>query len=84
MSDINRRSEDRKGVGISARVQSVEGVSITSCIIRDVSKNGCQIVTSQVNDLPDTICIKIPGQKSPMKGKIMWRTINRAGVKFTR
>ena len=82
MSDINGRSEDRKNVVISASVQSIDGVSITPCVIRDASKNGCQIVTSQVNDLPDTICIKIPGLKSPMKGEIIWRTKNRAGVKF--
>ncbi len=82
MSDTDRRSDDRKDVDISASVQSIDGSRIASCLIRNASKNGCQIVLSRVDDLPDTICIKIPGLKSPRKGEIVWRTKNRAGVKF--
>ena len=82
MSDTDRRSEYRKDVDISASVQSMDGSRLASCLIRNASKNGCQIVACRVDDLPDDICIKIPGLKCPRKGEIVWRTKNRAGVKF--
>ena len=83
MSDSEKRAEVRKKVSISATMRSKDGLYSTSCMIRDASKQGCQIVTHSTVAMPDTICLYVNGLKAPKEGQIVWRTKCRAGVKFT-
>ena len=83
MNETNKRTEDRKDVSIPATVRSKDGSYKTSCIVRDASTRGCQIVTRRVDEVPDVISLEIQGLKSPREGQIVWREKNRAGVKFT-
>lgn len=52
------------------------------CIIRDVSKHGCMIVSSHVHDLPDLIQIVPESFNKPLNGKIVWRKDKTAGILF--
>ncbi len=83
MNETNKRLEERKDVSIPATVRSMDGLFETSCIIRQASKHGCEIVTRRVDEVPDVISLDIQGLKSPREGQIVWREKNRAGVKFT-
>ena len=83
MSDSESRSEVRKDVSIPATMRSKDGLYSTSCLICDVSKQGCQILTRSTVEMPDTICLFVDGLKAPREGQIVWRVEHRAGVKFT-
>ncbi len=75
--------EDSKKVSIPATVRGRDGLFETSCMIRQASEHGCEIVTRRVDDVPDIICLEIQGLKSSREGQIVWREKYRAGVKFT-
>lgn len=83
MNEKEKRSEDSKEVSITATVRSMDGSFVTSCMIRQASKHGCEIVTRRIDEVPDIICLDIQGLKSPREGQIVWRVEHRAGVKFT-
>ena len=54
----------------------------TKCIIRDISRSGCKIVTSQIRKLPEFILLVPEGFEQPLSGKIVWRKDKFAGVAF--
>jgi signal transduction histidine kinase len=79
---FERRSEPRKKALIHAFVSDREDVVDLKCIIRDISKGGCRIATSYIQDLPRIIEIVPEGFDRPITGKIIWRNTKVAGVKF--
>ena len=84
MSDIDRRAEFRSEVSKSATIKSIDGSYKSTCLIRNASKQGCQIIMHSTGEVPDTINLYIDGLKAPKEGLIKWRTKNRVGIKFTR
>lgn len=42
------------------------------CIIRDLSPQGCMIVSSQLQELPDLIQLIPEGFDQPLNGSIVW------------
>ncbi len=65
-----------------AFVSDREDIVDLKCMIRDISKGGCRIATSYIQDLPRIIEITPEGFDKPMSGKIIWRNSKVAGVQF--
>lgn len=82
MSMSDQRSDPRKNVCVQAFAADVNDTFDVKCIIRNVSKGGCMIVTSNVHELPDLIHIVPQGFDKPLAGKIVWRGEKLAGVSF--
>ena len=77
-----RRVERRQKVCVQAFASDLGDIIDTKCIIRDVSKTGCKIVTSQIQDLPELIQLIAEGIDQPIRGRIVWRRGKMAGVCF--
>ncbi len=77
-----RRNEPRKQALMHAFVSDREDIVDLKCVIRDISKSGCRIATSYIQDLPRIIEITPEGFDRPMNGKIIWRNSKVAGVQF--
>lgn len=79
---INRRVKKRQKVCVQAFASDLGDTIDTKCVIRDVSKIGCKIVSSQIQDLPELIQLIAEGIDQPIRGKIIWRRGKIAGVCF--
>ena len=77
-----RRVERRQKVCVQAFASDLGDIIDTKCVIRDVSKTGCKIVTSHIQDLPELIQLIAEGIDQPIRGKIVWRRGKIAGVRF--
>ncbi len=82
MNSFKERSETRKKVCVQAFVSDIRDSFDIKCIIRDVSKNGCMIVSSQLNELPDLIQLIPQGFGHPLNGRIVWKKDKKAGILF--
>jgi PilZ domain len=78
----DRRLERRQKVCVQAFASDLGDAIDTKCVIRDVSKTGCKIVTSQIQDLPELFQLIVEGIDQPIRGKIVWRRGKMAGVCF--
>lgn len=79
---LERRSEKRRASLMHAFVSDFEGHVDLKCVIRDISKGGCRIASSYVDDLPRLVQITPEGFEKPMIARIVWRNSKFAGVKF--
>ncbi len=82
MSSSDKRFKARKKACIQAFAFDLDYKFEIKCIIRDISRSGCKIVTSQVRKLPEFILLVPEGFKQPLSGKIVWRKDKLAGVAF--
>jgi hypothetical protein len=74
--------EARRKVCAQAFASDLGDAIDTKCVIRDVSKTGCKIVSSQIQDMPELIQLVAEGIDQPIRGKIIWRRGKIAGVCF--
>lgn len=79
---LDRRTAHRKKTLIHAFASDLGDKYDVKCVIRDLSVSGCQIVSSYLDDLPDTIKIVPEGFDRPVYGRIVWRERKVAGVSF--
>ena len=79
---LERRKEPRKRVLMHAFVSDREDIVDLKCMIRDISKGGCRIASSYIQDLPRIIDILPEGFDKPLTGRIVWRNSKMAGVQF--
>jgi len=77
-----RRAARRQKVCVQAFASDLGDTIDTKCVIRDVSKTGCKIVSSQIQDLPELIQLIAEGIDQPIRGRIVWRRGKIAGVCF--
>ena len=77
-----RRKVSRKNTLIQATASDLSQHFDVNCIIRDASKAGCRLVSSEIGDLPKVIRIVPNGFANPLLGKIVWRDKKAAGVEF--
>lgn len=82
MKTKENRTENRKKSCVQAFATDLIDSIDVKCIIRDVSNNGCMIVSSDVEGLPDLIQLFPEGFDNPLNGKIVWRRDKMAGVAF--
>ena len=77
-----KRVEKRQKVFAQAFASDLGDTIDIKCVIRDVSKIGCKIVSSQIQDLPELIQLTVEGINQPMRGIIVWRRGKTAGMCF--
>jgi hypothetical protein len=77
-----RRVEKRQKVFAQAFASDLGDAFDIKCVIRDVSKTGCKIISSQIRDLPELIQLTVEGIDQPMRGIIVWRRGKRACMCF--
>jgi len=79
---LERRCEERKKSLIHAFVSDFDGHVDLKCVIREISKHGCRVASSYVEDLPQLVRITPEGFEKPLIGKVVWRNAKFAGVQF--
>ncbi len=79
---MDRRKEKRKSTLIPASACGYKANFDVKCVIRDVSRSGCRLVSTEIGDLPEIIHVMPEGFKNPLLGKIEWRNKKMAGVRF--
>lgn len=82
MEFLDRRQEPRKKVVLHAFISDRAGDTDVKCIIRDISKNGCRIASTYIENLPRVVQIVPEGFDKPITGKIIWRDSKVAGIQF--
>ena len=81
-AERNDRAERRRKTAIHAFASDVDEKYEVKCIIREVSRTGCRIVTNALDDLPDIIHLLPEGFDKVIAGRIVWRDKHMAGVEF--
>ncbi len=82
MTDKYKRARDRRQVQIPVRIYDLSGKMVVECTMQDGSKNGCKLVTDELQNFPDKIIVEFVKFKGSREGKIMWRDPNSVGVWF--
>lgn len=82
MSTCGQRRAPRKAVTMCAMVSDRELSLAFTCQIRDASTSGCRITTPELASLPDKIYIWPEHTSGPIKGRIIWRRDQEAGVEL--
>jgi len=82
MQNTEQRHNSRTRVDLQALVSDRERQNTIPCTIQDASISGCKIASSKIINCPDKILINIPHMNQVVKGSIIWRQGNYAGVKF--
>ncbi|ADZ71768.1 PilZ domain-containing protein [Polymorphum gilvum] len=80
--NVDKRKERRIKVIIPARVTDRSGEKRVCCVISDASKSGCRIEGEGLHALPDDILITIEAFDIPIRGRIVWRKVDCAGVRL--
>jgi signal transduction histidine kinase len=79
---LENRVEQRKKSAIHAFASDTDHKYEIKCIIRDVSRTGCRIVSNGLDDLPEIIHLLPECFDRPILARIVWREKSIAGVKF--
>ncbi len=82
MRNLGRRHNRRHKLAISAVVSDCYQQNAVRCMLQDGSISGCNIISRHVPDLPDKVLIKVPQLSQSIKGHIIWRNQNSAGVEL--
>lgn len=82
MTRLDRRKEPRKKTALHSFACDLGQRYEIKCVIRDVSRTGCKIVSKSLADLPDVIQIHPEDFGKPVHGRIVWRDKSIAGVQF--
>lgn len=77
-----RRVERRRSVFLQADVSTLDGLRIGNCSIRDTSRSGCKIISSEIDHLPDELVLSIRGLGETFVGRVTWRETDMAGIEF--
>lgn len=76
------RSEFRRRTLKSGKIVFNDQKSVIDCTIRNLSETGCQIVVSNLIDIPDDFDLHLTSSGEKYQCGIIWRKANEAGVKF--
>ena len=82
MTDKDKRARDRRQVQIPVRIYDLSREMVVKCAMEDASKNGCKLVTDELQNFPDEIILEFVKFKGSREGRIMWRDQNLVGVWF--
>ncbi|MFQ5626146.1 MAG: PilZ domain-containing protein [Methyloligellaceae bacterium] len=81
-SGKERRVDRRHRVFLQADVCTLDGLRIGNCSIRDTSRTGCKIMSSDLDQIPDELVLSIRGLDETFVGRVMWRDADMAGIEF--
>lgn len=82
MRKLGRRHNRRHKLAISAVVSDCHQQNAVRCMLQNGGISGCKIISKHVPDLPDKVLIKVPQLSQSIKGHIIWRNQNSAGVEL--
>ena len=57
--------------------------SVIDCVVRDVTNSGAGLEVPNTNGLPETLDLTLDAGHSVRPSRVVWRKLNRAGVKFS-
>ena len=78
----DKRKEKRVDVNIKAIVSDRDITWREDAVITNASQSGCRLQIPDPHTLPDEVCIKIAALNRPVKGVIVWRRDQSAGVRL--
>lgn len=82
MGTVGNRLHERKRCCLQAFVTNIYDTYQIKCTIRDVSEQGCKIVSSQIHELPEDVLVIPEGFEKPLRAKVVWRSEKMAGLRF--
>lgn len=82
MVSVDRRAEERKKACVQAFVSDLGDALDVKCVVRDVCTTGCKIISSRVHELPEFVQLVPEDFDQPIRGRIVWRRKNMAGLCF--
>ena len=82
MTDKNKRARDRRQVQIPVRIYDLSREMVVKCAMQNASKDGCMLVTNELQNFPDEIVLEFVKFTGSREGRIVWRDQNSAGVLF--
>ncbi|MGI9387092.1 MAG: PilZ domain-containing protein [Methyloligellaceae bacterium] len=80
----DKRRAPRRQAGIPAHVSDRERKEGYDCVICNIAKGGCLISSASIHKLPEQVLIKITQVDNPIKGRVVWRKKDKAGIEFER
>jgi hypothetical protein len=81
---IDMRSSGRIRTYLGGRVTFISQLAAVSCLVRDISEGGAQLVMTGADGLPSEIQLDIPRINLATRAKVMWRNGDVCGVQFVR
>ena len=83
MTGKDKRSRDRRKVLIPVKIYDLSLEMVVECAMQDASKDGCMIVTDELQNFPeDKIILEFVKFTGSRQARIVWRDQNSAGVQF--
>ena len=56
--------------------------SVIDCVVRNVTNSGAGLEFQNTNALPESLDLTLDAGHSARPSRVVWRKLNRAGVKF--
>lgn len=74
------RSKRRTKISQPAEITDLEKSVTISCMIKDATQDGCQLICANMEDVPDEFLLTPSNQEFTVRGVIIWRESHRAGA----
>ena len=74
------RAKKRKKISQPAEITDMEKSVAISCMIRDATQDGCQIICANIEDIPDEFLLTPSNHDFTVRGVVIWRDPHKAGV----
>jgi hypothetical protein len=82
MEDLDLRANERRKVAIQVVISDREQQNTVRSVVQDASICGCRIFSKQVTNLPEDVLLRVPNLSQSIKGHIVWRSRETAGIAF--
>ncbi|MGI9383314.1 MAG: PilZ domain-containing protein [Methyloligellaceae bacterium] len=80
--DLNRRTDRRVPIQFPVAISDTQHTRTFWGSICDASFSGCRIEIDQLGRVPDDIWLQVEGLTGEIRGRIVWRKGNQAGVRL--
>ena len=75
-----RRTSPRSNAFIFGAVQDGSPDEPLACMVWDISPEGAMIEVSDLDTVPDTFSLALPGEEAPRAATVVWRAGRRLGL----
>jgi PilZ domain len=79
----NNRIAPRARVLKSAKLISMNQVSVFDCTIRDMSATGARLLCAEPLSVPNIFQFMVPSENSIRDARVVWRREGMVGIEFT-
>lgn len=77
-----RRRAPRRRTLIPLQIHDAGRTASFAGFVANASRIGCQIEFDEMNELPDDVWLEIKGITGPIRGRVVWREKETAGIEF--